>query len=178
MHTMINHSDLSPPHQHLHGRGDIRGNHHPIESWVKEKSNFLQTCSPHLMAWTRISHIFQLIGVSAVQDCRISKAEAVYKCQLWECSGSILTMPFVLVREEMCYSHKPLWFLFVCLFLISYIMYNFTLHYWQAELFQPLFTKDALGLICEPSDGTGENRWDNWKKQKLAFIPKKILVSD
>jgi len=66
------------------------------------------------------------------------------------------TMPSVLVREEKHYSHQPLQFLFVCLFLILYVTCNFTLHHCQTKLFQPLFTEDVLGWICEPSDGRGE----------------------
>lgn len=76
---------------------------------------------------------------------------------------------FVWVRGEMCYSPKPLQVLFVCLFLASYITHNFVLHGCNTKLFQHLFTKDEIGWIWE---GTRENRWDNWEKQKLAFILK------
>lgn len=66
-------------------------------------------------------------------------------------SGSALTMPFVLVREEMRYSYELLQCLFVCLLLTSN---NFMLHHCKTKLFQPLLTSDLLGWISDSSDDT------------------------
>lgn len=145
-----------PPPWRCHSADQIARDHRPVESWTKEKLNFRQTFSPHLMAWKMVPEVCQLISVLEIHGSRISKAEAVYRCCSWECSDNAFCIS---QRRNALFLWTTL--IFVCLFVFdSYIRHNFMLHDCKTKVFQPLFTKDVLGWIWETSDGTRENtRW-------------------
>lgn len=107
-----------PPRWHCPSAAEIAGDHRLVESWMKEKLNFLQTFSPRLMARKTMPEVCQLTGAFKIHGSRISKVEAVYRCWFWECSDNAFCISQR--RNALFLWTTPI---FVCLFVFNFIYY-------------------------------------------------------